>query len=112
MEAISHTEVCWLSRGLVLKLNNFEISKNKKHNACLCFYASKGERYQGAEEQNEIKKKEWWKELSMVATPLKSRILKLDKTNTKQKGKKTKKKNRTSVPCKSRHCRVGGKKQQ
>ena len=43
----------------------------------------------------------------MVATPLKSRILKLDKTKTKQKGKKTKK---TSVPCKLRHCCVGGKK--
>ena len=36
--------------------------------------------------------KGWWKELSMVATPLKSRILKLDKTKTKQKGKKTKQK--------------------
>ena len=36
----------------------------------------------------------WWKELSMVATPLKSRILNLDKTKTKQKGKK-KQNNRT-----------------
>ena len=41
----------------------------------------------------------------MAATPLKSRILKLDKTK-KAEEKKTKK---ISAPCKLRHCRVGGK---